>query len=132
MKHISLRFDNDTVRIVKKNGSNYSITVETVVTPLESGLSKSIMHLLGKTWIELEALYKIAEYANSKKPNNDIDWGSTFYSVEKHFYEKSMSDVIPPPRDIIELIIYKQTSAEDIENELRAITRSRLAEHHLL
>lgn len=49
-------------------------------------LSKWILHLEEKNWVDIELLYKIAKYIQDNCSNNEIDWHSTFIGIEKRNY----------------------------------------------
>lgn len=65
----------DLERIIKYKSFNYS---------------QQIDHLINKTWLEKETLYRLAQITVEYFPQNEIDWKETFKIVERHFYHNAI------------------------------------------
>ncbi len=52
----------------------------------DTTISEWIDHLMSKTWMDNGTLYSLAVIIQEKVPENQIDWSSTFFPVERREY----------------------------------------------
>lgn len=95
MKNLYIITEHDFVTIKDADDDDFKYPIRKQELPLTRDGDKSewIMHLLLKTWISTEILYKLAQVIQREFPGNKINWKETFFVVEKAKYLDTLGDV---------------------------------------
>lgn len=86
--NLELIEDSGVIKIIEAD-DEYTIQKKDLGEVLElKGVKYSnwIAQLLDKVWITKDMLYKVAKKIQTEFPNNEIDWHSQFYVVEKKYH----------------------------------------------
>jgi hypothetical protein len=81
----------------------YRIRREELMLKMTHDLSEWIMQLEEKTWMDSDALYRLAQFIKLEFPDNTIDWYNTFFVVEKgRFLEELFAVMYPEKQSLVD------------------------------
>ncbi len=99
----------------------------------ENKCSDWVLHILGKTWCDnTKVLYELAQIIQEVHPENEIDWKSTFYIVEKSDYVGHVKGLKKPDNYWASIIIGQTESTPEVHDAIEKIVSQNLGDYGLI
>jgi len=129
--------DGVTIKNIRNGMEMYEASNYDLEQIDEENLSKMILHLREKSWINTDTLYELAKVIALKFLNIFIDWNKTFFYVEKVNYLKFLDEVLQIKEESKELSTYEKLVYKNGENNavieqyIEKIVKNKLCEFGL-
>jgi hypothetical protein len=122
MNDLDIAFNKDrtAVSIIDHNGRTlFQLPCAQLPLIVDNNLSKWIIHLLEKRWVDEHILYRLAMIINEMYPGSSIDWSQTFATVEMCFRQKSLMNSFAST-NIVERFYQLFEATRDSSHEINA------------
>lgn len=121
-----------------KEGYRIRIPELKVIEDNDLKCSAWILHLMDKTWVTIDTLYRLARVINELHPKNKINWHETFFIVEKSNYLKKLTlditenEISITEKLIVEIERNQNLSVPKLHEEIDEVVNKKLVKYDIL